>query len=227
MRVILASQRHIRSACAVKAVGGRVFEARWERHLCQAGWSDGVVVGDGVLVAHERHNRLVRLDPETGAVHWDVRVGTWPRSIVVAGQRCLVIPQDANRLLCLDLATGDLLWHNDLRPFTGGVALNGDEVHVGGWRGYSPIRSVDLATGHTLAEPVEPVPVAPDPDRLTLDLGHGDTVVAVVGTLRRLDASGQVVASRHVTHRIRSLLRLTPGLLLVIAKGSLLAVEAE
>lgn len=46
-------------------------------------------------------------------------------------------PQDANRLLCLNLATGDLLWQNDLRPCTGGIAVNGDVVHVGGWRGYT------------------------------------------------------------------------------------------
>jgi len=204
-----------------------VFEIRWERPLHQAGVLSTVVIADGVLVAHERHSRLVRLDPESGSALWDVRVGTWPRSIAVAGQRCLVIPQDTDRLLCLDLATGDPLWHNDLRPYTGGLTVNGDLVHVGGWRGYTPVRAVDLATGLALADPAQPVEIADNPNRLSLDLGDGSTVIAVAGTLRRLDAAGLVVESRRVTHRIRALRRLGPGRLLVIAKGSLLAINAD
>jgi hypothetical protein len=203
-----------------------VFEISWERPLHQAGQASGVAVGDGVLVAHERHTRLVRLDLETGSPQWDVRAGTWPRSIVLAGQRCLVIPQDTDRLLCFDLATGDLLWHHDLRPFTGGLSVDGDFVHVGGWRGYTPVRTVELATGGALEEPAPP-PVSPEPARHALDLGNGDTVIAVAGTLRRLDAGGQVLESARVTHRIRALCRLGPGRLLVIAKGSLLAIKTD
>ena len=204
-----------------------MFEIRRERPLHQAGLLSTVVIADGVLVAHERHSRLVRLDPESGSALWDVRVGTWPRSIAVAGQRCLVIPQDANRLLCLDLTTGDLLWHNDLYPKTGGLTVDGDVVHVGGWRGYTPVRAVELATGRTLAEPVPPPRIGHEPARLSLDLGDGGTVIAGAGTLRRLDAAGLVVESRRVTHRIRALRRLGPGRLLVIAKGSLLAIDAD
>jgi outer membrane protein assembly factor BamB len=71
------------------------------------------------------------------------------------------------------------------------------------------------------------VEIADNPNRLSLDLGYGSTVIAVAGTLRRLDAAGLVVESRRVTHRIRALRRLGPGRLLVIAKGSLLAINAD
>jgi outer membrane protein assembly factor BamB len=204
-----------------------VFSISWERPLHQAGSLSAVAIGDGVLVAHERHNRLVRVDPTTGSALWEARVGTWPRSVAIADQRCLVIPQDTDRLLCLDLATGEMLWHNDLRPVTGGITIDGDVVYVGGWRGYTPIRAVDLTTGRTLAEPVQ-LPDAPGgQDQRALDLGDGTTVIAVAGTLRRLNAAGQVVESSRVTHRIRALRNLAPGRPLVIAKGSLLAIEVQ
>jgi outer membrane protein assembly factor BamB len=202
-----------------------VFEICWERPRHQAGPVAGVAVGDGVLVAHERRTRLVRLDPTDGSVRWDVPAGTWPRDIVVAGQRCLVIPQDTDRLLCLDLSTGERLWHADLRPFTGGLVVDGDVVLVGGWRGYTPVRAVDLATGRTLPE-TEQQP-HPQPQVEAIAVENGSVVAGDSGTLVRLDAEGQVIETARVAQRISALRRLGPGRVLVIAKGSLLAVAVE
>jgi outer membrane protein assembly factor BamB len=202
-----------------------VFEICWERPLHQAGRAAGVAVSDGVLVAHERCTRLVRLDPTDGSVCWDVSAGTWPRDIVLAGQRCLVIPQDTDRLLCLDLGTGERLWHADLRPFTGGLVVDGDVVLVGGWRGYTPARVVDLATGRTLRE-TEQRP-HPQPQVGVIAVENGSVVGGDSGTLVRLDAGGQVTGTARVTQRITALRRLAPGRVLVIAKGSLLAVAVE
>ncbi|MGC4892899.1 hypothetical protein [Micromonospora sp. DT31] len=44
-----------------------------------------VAVASGHVAAHERGSRLVGLDAVTGAVRWDVPLGTWPRAVVAAG----------------------------------------------------------------------------------------------------------------------------------------------
>lgn len=128
-----------------------VVEIRWERPLHQAGSGADVAVGSGGLVVHERSTRLVCLDPEDGSVRWDVRTGRWLRAMSVAGQRVLVLPQDGG-LVCLDLATGEDVWRVALRRWTGHLVVDGDLVLVGGWRGYTPLRALDIATGRTLWE---------------------------------------------------------------------------
>ncbi|MCC8250864.1 PQQ-like beta-propeller repeat protein [Saccharothrix sp. NEAU-S10] len=124
---------------------------RWERPLHQAGSGADVAVGSGGLVVHERNTRLVCLDPEDGSVRWDVRTGRWLRAMSVAGQRVLVLWQD-DELTCLDLATGEDVWRVVLRRWTGHLVVDGDVVLVGGWRGYTPLRALDIATGRTLWE---------------------------------------------------------------------------
>jgi outer membrane protein assembly factor BamB len=95
---------------------------------------------------------LVCLDPEDGSVRWDVPTGRRLRAIVVAGQRCLVLPQGADELVCLDLGTGEDVWRAGLRRWTGHLVVDGDVVLVGGWRGYTPLRALDVATGRPLWE---------------------------------------------------------------------------
>ncbi|MEV1121054.1 PQQ-binding-like beta-propeller repeat protein [Actinosynnema sp. NPDC049800] len=124
----------------------------WERPLHQAGSGVDVAVGSGTLVVHERNTRLVGLDPEDGSVRWDVATGRWLRAMSVAGQRLLVLPQSTDELACLDLATGRDVWRVGLRRWTGHLVVDGDLVLVGGWRGYTPLRAVDVATGRTLWE---------------------------------------------------------------------------
>jgi len=118
----------------------------WVRDLHHQGGS-AFAVAAGRLIVHERRTRLVALDLADGAVLWDVPVGTWPRAVVVSGDRCLVIPQSADRLLCLDIATGDTVWSADVAPFTGHVVCAAGAVLVGGWRRYTTLRAFDLATG--------------------------------------------------------------------------------
>ncbi|WP_158842338.1 outer membrane protein assembly factor BamB family protein [Saccharothrix deserti] len=130
-----------------------MIEVRWERQLHQAGSDTGLAVAaNGQVVVHERHTRLVCLDPVDGSVRWDIPVGKWLRALVATGRRCLVLPQDTDRLLCVDLDTGERVWSADLRGWTGHVVVAGDTVLVGGWRGYTPLRALDLATGQVLWE---------------------------------------------------------------------------
>ncbi|NUT95322.1 MAG: PQQ-binding-like beta-propeller repeat protein [Saccharothrix sp.] len=123
----------------------------WERPLHQAGFVAGVAVGDGCVVVHERGTRLVCLDAVDGAVRWDVPIGTWPRAVVVAGARCLVLPQSPRRLVCLDLATGRREWTVEFGAFVGHLVVARGTVLVGGWRGYAPLRALDVETGELLA----------------------------------------------------------------------------
>lgn len=124
-----------------------MIDIGWARPLHQAGSETGLAVAGDALVVHERHSRLVSVDPADGSTRWDVHVGTWPRAVAISGQRCLVLPQNTNQLLCLDLATGERVWSSDLHQFTGHLVVADDTVLVGGWRGYTPLRVLDTATG--------------------------------------------------------------------------------
>ncbi|SHF38452.1 outer membrane protein assembly factor BamB family protein [Streptoalloteichus hindustanus] len=126
-----------------------MIHVSWERPLHQRGSTAGLALAPGHLVVHERSTRLVSLDPVDGSVRWDAAVGTWPREVVIAGQRCLVIPQNTNQVLCLDLATGECVWSADVPCLTGHLAVAADVVLVGGWRGYTPLRALDLESGRS------------------------------------------------------------------------------
>jgi outer membrane protein assembly factor BamB len=132
----------------------------WERNLHQAGCAAGLAVTGEHIVIHERRTRMVGLDPRDGTQRWDVPVGTWPRGIVIAGERCLVIPQSAPRLSCLDVRTGELLWSALLAEFTGHLVATRDTVLVGGWRGYTPLTAFDLRTGTLLWQSAKSAEIA-------------------------------------------------------------------
>lgn len=124
-----------------------VIDIEWEHPLHQRGVASGLAVTSGHVIVHERSTRLVSLDPADGAVRWDVPVGTWPRAVAVVGDRCLVIPQNNPRLSCLDLATGREIWSARVPATPGHLVVSANVVLVGGWRGYTPLRAFDLATG--------------------------------------------------------------------------------
>lgn len=175
----------------------------WERDLHQSGRGTAVATAPGHIVVHERRTRLVSLHPDDGSVRWDVPVGTWPRDLLLARSYCLVLPQSPSDLLCLDVHTGALVWRAELAMFTGNVVVTGDTVLAGGWRGYTPVRAFDLATGGS-----RPVPsrlpareVAP-----ALEVSHD-----VVRLLRR---------RVHACHRVAR------NRLLVLTKGTVLVAEA-
>ena len=119
----------------------------WERDLHQRGSSTKLAVSADCVVTHERRNRLVCLDLRNGTVRWDIRFGSWPRDVVMSGDRCLAIAQDIDGLVCFDLRTGAVLWNAGLPRFTKHIAVTEDTVLVGGWRGYTPLMAFDLATG--------------------------------------------------------------------------------
>ncbi|MEU7001778.1 PQQ-binding-like beta-propeller repeat protein [Nonomuraea sp. NPDC046570] len=122
----------------------------WERQLHQRGSTSALAIAGDRVVVHERHNRLACLDRHDGAVRWDVPVGTWPRAVVVYGDRCLVLPQNSDQLVCLDLPTGSVMWRAGLRGYSGHVVATPEAVLVGGWRGYTPIVAVNLQDGRPL-----------------------------------------------------------------------------
>ncbi|WP_030756107.1 MULTISPECIES: PQQ-binding-like beta-propeller repeat protein [unclassified Streptomyces] len=120
----------------------------WERALHQRGRHCAFVVGPDCVVLHERHTRLVCLERADGTVRWDVPLGTWPRGLVLAGDRVLALPQTPNNLLsCIDLRTGASLWSATTPRWTGNLAVHSDTVVTGGWRGYTPMSGLDLADG--------------------------------------------------------------------------------
>ncbi|MFG2075148.1 outer membrane protein assembly factor BamB family protein [Nonomuraea maritima] len=91
---------------------------RWERPLHQRPSAGAPAIGEDCVVVHERHTRLVCLDRRYGTPRWDVPVGTWPRAVVIAGDRCLCLSQEGV-LSCIDLATGAVVWRACLPEFSG------------------------------------------------------------------------------------------------------------
>ncbi|WP_052390436.1 PQQ-binding-like beta-propeller repeat protein [Streptomyces sp. NRRL B-24484] len=124
-----------------------MVEGLWERVLHQRGTHSAVVVAGGRVVVHERRTRLVCLDAVDGAVAWDLPVGTWPRAVVVTGDRVLVLPQDRPVLSCIGLTTCEVFWRAEVPAWTGNVAVAGGVVLAGGWRGYTPLTAIDLTDG--------------------------------------------------------------------------------
>ncbi|MGW4400395.1 outer membrane protein assembly factor BamB family protein [Amycolatopsis nivea] len=159
-----------------------MIDIEWEHPLHQRGVASGLAVANGHVIVHERSTRLVSLDPADGAVRWDVPVGTWPRAMVVVGDRCLVIPQDNPRLSCLDLGTGRPVWSADLPAYSGHLVVSGNVVLVGGWRGYTPLRAFDLATGELRWETERPIhTVRPVPAGVGFLIGEpGDARVRLI-----------------------------------------------
>ncbi|MBE1491232.1 outer membrane protein assembly factor BamB family protein [Plantactinospora soyae] len=126
---------------------GRGFRTLWRRPLHQRGSASALAIVPGHLLVHERHTRLVDLDPTDGVARWEVPIGTWPRDVVVDGTQCWVISQDRDELRCLDLHSGEVRWSAALPRWTAQVVVVGDVVLVGGWRGYTALRAFDRWDG--------------------------------------------------------------------------------
>ncbi|MET9294895.1 PQQ-binding-like beta-propeller repeat protein [Streptomyces sp. NPDC003077] len=137
-----------------------IGETLWERPLHQRGSASAFAVAEGSVVVHERRSRLVCLDAADGAVRWDVPLGTWPRDLVVAGDRCLALPQRPAHLSCLDPRTGAVVWQVALPHHSGHVVPVADTVLVGGWRGYTPLAAFDLRDGSRVWRTPTPVRTA-------------------------------------------------------------------
>jgi outer membrane protein assembly factor BamB len=144
---------HLAARFIVWFARGVIFQARWRRQLHQHGSSSasgGWAATPGLIVVHERSTRLVAVDPRDGAAVWDAPFGTWPRAVVIAGDRCLGIAQNIPSLVCFDLSSGQRVWSADLPGFTGHLVCAGGVALAGGWRGYTPLMAFDLRDGTPL-----------------------------------------------------------------------------
>ncbi|MET8088388.1 PQQ-binding-like beta-propeller repeat protein [Micromonospora sp. NPDC005237] len=112
----------------------------WSRPLHLRSGSQAMAVASGSLVVAERHSRLVRLDPRSGAELWEQRVEDCWGTAVIAGERCLYLSQ-AGVLHCFDLGNGQRLWSTPGMSLRHYVSVSGSVVLLGGWRGYHPGRS--------------------------------------------------------------------------------------
>jgi hypothetical protein len=122
------------------------MEILWSRPLHLRSSPTAVAVTSDALIVAERHSRLVRLDPSSGALLWEQRVEDCWGTTVVAGQRCLYLSQ-TGVLHCFDLYSGRRMWSTPDLGFRHYVSLSGAFILLGGWRGYHPLMRVDLADG--------------------------------------------------------------------------------
>ncbi|GLY24186.1 PQQ-binding-like beta-propeller repeat protein [Micromonospora sp. NBRC 101691] len=128
---------------------GQSVRVLWSRPLHLRSGPQALAVAAGSLVVAERHSRLVRLDPRTGARLWEQRVEDCQGTAVIAGQRCLYLSQ-AGVLRCFDLDNGQRLWSTPGLGLRYYVSVCGAVALLGGWRGYHPLTRVALADGRGL-----------------------------------------------------------------------------
>ncbi|MGC5023036.1 PQQ-binding-like beta-propeller repeat protein [Micromonospora sp. DT47] len=146
----------------------------WSRPLHLRSSETTLAAASGALVVAERHSRLVRLDPQSGAPIWEQGVEECWGTTVVAGERCLYLSQ-AGVLHCFDLHSGQRTWSTPDLGLHRYVSVSGSVVLLGGWRGYRPLIRVDLANGEHLpgqfpglapgSSLAWPLPVRLDPER--------------------------------------------------------------
>jgi outer membrane protein assembly factor BamB len=101
------------------------------------------------LVTVERRNRLVRLDPDTGAMLWEVRVGG-PWGWLAGTPKLVGYLCERRWLSCVDVANGALRWERPLGEegaIYGRLVATDEYLLVGGWRGYTPLHCLDSHTG--------------------------------------------------------------------------------
>lgn len=101
---------------------------------------------DEVLVVAERSTRLVRVEPRSGDTRWAARVEDPWGTLALGPDVCLYLSQ-RGVLRCLSLADGSLRWTVDVGVRRSNLAVVGDVVCLGGWRGYRPMEGRDLADG--------------------------------------------------------------------------------
>jgi outer membrane protein assembly factor BamB len=181
-------RRSARQACrcgvtACRSVLGFVRDTRlvdqtlkvlWSRLLHLRSSAVALAAASGALVVAERHSRLVRLDPRTGAPLWEQDVEDCWGTTVVAGDRCLYLSQ-AGVLHCFDMHSGQRTWSTPKLRLRHYITVSGSVAFLGGWRGYRPLIRVDLANGELLPGPFPgpapgsslawPLPVRLDPER--------------------------------------------------------------
>lgn len=117
----------------------------WRHDLHQAP-NPRTIVRSDLVIAPERRNRLVRLDPATGATGWSAHVeNTWGW-LAGASDRVFYLNQHS-RLQCHALDSGEVRWTADLRGINGWMVPAGAVLLVGGWRGYTPLLALEVETG--------------------------------------------------------------------------------
>ncbi|GAB3186690.1 hypothetical protein GCM10027259_51400 [Micromonospora palomenae] len=170
------------------------MEMLWSRPLHVRSSPTAVAATSDSLIVAERHSRLVRLDPSSGAPLWEQRVEDCWGTAVVAEERCLYLSQ-TGVLHCFDLCSGRRMWSTPGLRFHHYVSVSGTVVVLGGWRGYHPLMRVDLTDGTCLAGDPTFAPgialVWPLPLRLKPESGSAADAVLLASTsqpaLRLLD----------------------------------------
>ncbi|MET8368324.1 PQQ-binding-like beta-propeller repeat protein [Micromonospora profundi] len=125
------------------------LQVLWSRLLHLRSNESTLAGSPGALVVAERHSRLVRLDPETGASLWDQAVEDCWGTTAVAGECCLYLSQ-AGVLHCFDMHTGQRRWSTPDLSLRHHVSVAGSVVLLGGWRGYRGLTRLDLTNGQPL-----------------------------------------------------------------------------
>jgi len=125
------------------------FEVLWQRTLHERPQVVRARAADGVLVTLERGTRLVRLDPLTGELRWEVKVED-PWGDLALGEDVCVYVSGHGSMRCVELDSGRVRWVRPNERFRRHLCVAQGAVTSGGWRGYRPLRGYDVRSGDEL-----------------------------------------------------------------------------
>lgn len=122
----------------------------WRRDLHQRPTTLITRARDHLLVVAERRTRMVRLDPMTGAVLWETRLGDpWGR--ISLGEDSLAYRDQQAELTIFRTADGQAVWSRKVsRNSIDHLTVCSTAIVTGGWRGYEPVRGLSTSDGSTL-----------------------------------------------------------------------------
>lgn len=124
------------------------FHLEWERNIHQQPPRFTSFTRFGLIVP-ERTSHIVRLDEKTGQAIWDVRIKN-PWGWMAVTDTCVVYLNQHQFLQCFNIETGEPFWEQDLPdPYNGNLVAKNRFLILGGWRGYSNVTCIDIASGKT------------------------------------------------------------------------------
>jgi outer membrane protein assembly factor BamB len=126
------------------------FHQIWSHDLHHQPNSSSVLSPTQIIVP-ARRTHLTSLDPTTGEVIWEARIrDPWGWTACTTDR--VVYLNQHTFLQCFDQANGRVIWEHDLDDgdngnIFGGLIATGDQILVGGWRGYTRLHCLDVRTG--------------------------------------------------------------------------------
>jgi outer membrane protein assembly factor BamB len=124
----------------------RFLDVLWRRNLHFLPSSSSVAFDHSGVFLVERRTRLVKVDPLNGVALWSLPIFNKWGTLEVNASCCVYL--DGDRVLrCIDRDSGSIRWATKRDWGCKHLAIAGDSIISGGWRGYTVLHAFDPHDG--------------------------------------------------------------------------------